>query len=311
MAVSATGILLGLLVDTSQQAGEGLLQMRLLGEPVPTTVLRGHPSKARGAAATGLPTIREIKERGVLRVGYREFRHPFSFFNDEGELVGFDIQLANQLASDLGVRLELVPYDWRDPGGPLRDGIIDLAPNIPYLENLLDLMEYSDPVLTGTAGFVVKDHRRHDFASLESLQAQPRLTIGVTANPQLVESQLRAWLPDVDLDLVALDSPDDFFLSKTPGMDAFITTAEIGTAFTLLYPDFAVVVPKPTLWRLPMGFAAAKGNFALAEYLDGWVATHQQKGTFQRAYDHWILGEGAKRKEPRWSVVRNLFGWVE
>jgi ABC-type amino acid transport substrate-binding protein len=71
------------------------------------------------------------------------------------------------------------------------------------------------------------------------------------------------------------------------------------------------VVPKPTLWRLPLGFAAAKGNFTLAEYLDGWVATRQQKGTFQRAYDHWILGEGVKRKEPRWSVVRTAFGWVD
>jgi ABC-type amino acid transport substrate-binding protein len=287
------------------------MQMRLVGERVPTKVIEGDTTDAPDAAGSGPPTIRQIKERGVLRVGYREFRYPFSFFNDDGELVGFDIQLANQLASDLGVRLELVRYEWRDAGEQLADGTIDLTPNVPYLENLLDLVEYSEPVLTATAGFVVKDHRRHDFSTLESLQAQQHLTIGVTANPQLVESQLRAWLPDVALDLVELASPDDFFLSTTPGIDAFITTAEIGTAFTLLYPDFAVVVPKPTLWRLPLGFAAAKGNFALAEYLDGWVATHQQKGTFQRAYDHWILGEGAKRNEPRWSVVRNVLGWVD
>jgi hypothetical protein len=60
-----------------------------------------------------------------------------------------------------------------------------------------------------------------------------------------------------------------------------------------------------------MGFATAKGNFELSEYLDGWVATHQHKGTFKRAYDHWILGEGAKTREPRWSVVRNILHWVE
>ena len=258
-----------------------------------------------------MPTIKEIKDRGILRVGYRALRYPFSFFNDAGELVGFDVQIANQLASDLGVRLEFVPHDWRRAAEQLDSGAIDLVPNVPYLENLLELVEYSEPVLTGTAAFVVRDHRRHEFATLEALQSQRKLTIGVTANPRLVENQLRGWLPGVALELVGLESPDDFFLSKAPGVDALIATAEIGTAFTLLHPEYAVVIPKPTLWRLPMGFATAKGNFELAEYLDGWVSTHQEKGTFQRAYDYWILGQGAKATEPRWSVVRNVLHWVD
>jgi Na+/H+-dicarboxylate symporter len=311
LTVTGTGILLGTVIDTSFQRGQGLMEMRLTGERAPTTVLKSDPAGVPSAGENDLPTIRQIKERGVLRVGYRSFRYPFSFFNDASELVGFDIQLANQLASDLGVHLELVPYDWHRADEQLTSGTIDLVPNVPYLANLLELVEYSDPVLTGTASFVVRDHRRHQFATLEALQDQLKLTIGVTANPELVENQLRGWLPGVALELIALKSPDDFFLSKVPGVDALITTAEIGTAFTLLHPDYTVVVPKPTLWRLPMGFATAKGNFELSEYLDGWVATHQHKGTFQRAYDHWILGEGAKTREPRWSVVRNILHWVD
>ena len=61
---------------------------------------------------------------------------------------------------------------------------------------------------------------------------------------------------------------------------------------------------------IPIG-AAARGNFVLSEYLDGWVAAHKEKGTFQRIYDHWILGEGANRTGPRWSVIRNMLHWVE
>jgi ABC-type amino acid transport substrate-binding protein len=274
-------------------------------------VLKGDPGSVSSAGENGPPTLRQIKQRGVLRVGYRPFRYPFSFFNETGELVGFDVELASQLASDLGVHLELVPYDWHGAGDQLARGSIDLVPNVPYLAKLLERVEYSDPVLTGTASFVVRDHRRHEFSTLEALQDQLKLTIGVTANPELVENQLRGWLPGVALELVALQSPEDFFLSKVPGLDALITTAEIGTAFTLLHPDYTVVVPRPTLWRLPMGFATAKGNYDLSEYLDGWVTTHHHKGTFQRAYDHWILGEGAKATEPRWSIVRNVLHWVD
>ena len=310
--VTVTGVLLASLVDTSFEKGKSLMQMKLIGERVPTRVLKGDSGGVATTGQEGLPTIQNILERGVLRVGYQPFRYPFSFFNDDDELVGFDIQIANQLASDLGVDLELVAYDWYTHAGEqMAMRSIDLVPNVPFIESLLPLVEYSDPVLTGTAAFVVRDHRRHDFATLEALQSQRKLTIGVTANPKLVENQLRGWLPRVSLELVGLQSPDDFFFSKVPGVDALITTAEIGTALTLLHPEYAVVIPKPTLWRLPMGFVTAKGNFELAEYLDGWVATHQEKGTFQRAYDHWILGEGAQRREPRWSVVRNVLKWVD
>lgn len=54
-----------------------------------------------------------------------------------------------------------------------------------------------------------------------------------------------------------------------------------------------------------------QGNFAFSEYLDGWVTIHRQKGTFQRAYDHWILSEGAQPTHSRWSVVRNVLHWID
>ena len=30
-----------------------------------------------------------------------------------------------------------------------------------------------------------------------------------------------------------------------------------------------------------------------------------------RSRDHWILGKGAKKSQPRWSVIRNVLGWVD
>ena len=47
--------------------------------------------------------LQSIRDRGMLRVGYMPDALPFSFFNVKGELVGFDIELAHPLASELGV----------------------------------------------------------------------------------------------------------------------------------------------------------------------------------------------------------------
>ena len=47
------------------------------------------------------------------------------------------------------------------------------------------------------------------------------------------------------------------------------------------------------------------------DFMDHWVLPKQHDGTSGRAFEHWILGKGGEKKEPRWSVIRNVFGWVD
>ena len=57
----------------------------------------------------GENTLSRIKRRGKLRVGYFEHAAPFSFHNKDSVVVGYGIDLAHQLATDLEVSLEFVP----------------------------------------------------------------------------------------------------------------------------------------------------------------------------------------------------------
>jgi hypothetical protein len=47
------------------------------------------------------------------------------------------------------------------------------------------------------------------------------------------------------------------------------------------------------------------------EYMDNWVMLLVHDGTVERAHDHWILGKGSKRMEPRWSIIRDVLGWID
>ena len=49
-----------------------------------------------------------IGRRGTVRVGYLPDSLPFAFRNEDGEVVGFDVEMAHNLAGDLGVELEKV-----------------------------------------------------------------------------------------------------------------------------------------------------------------------------------------------------------
>src|SRR3954466_8351006 len=53
--------------------------------------------------------LERVQRRKILRVAYFTISLPYVFTNSAGELVGFDVEMALQLARDLGVELELVP----------------------------------------------------------------------------------------------------------------------------------------------------------------------------------------------------------
>ncbi|MGI9500895.1 MAG: transporter substrate-binding domain-containing protein, partial [Geminicoccaceae bacterium] len=59
--------------------------------------------------------IESIKRSGVLKVGMSTFV-PWAMRNTEGGLIGFEIDVASELAKDMGVEIEFVPTAW--------DGII-------------------------------------------------------------------------------------------------------------------------------------------------------------------------------------------
>ncbi|GEM76128.1 transporter substrate-binding domain-containing protein [Vibrio sagamiensis] len=61
------------------------------------------------------PNLDEIKKRGILRVGMSTFV-PWAMRNKQGELIGFEVDVAKRLAADTGLKVEFVPTAW--------DGII-------------------------------------------------------------------------------------------------------------------------------------------------------------------------------------------
>ncbi|MBA2370569.1 MAG: transporter substrate-binding domain-containing protein [Chloroflexi bacterium] len=77
------------------------------GASVATTAPAGAASAAPTETATGL--LAQVKSRGVLRVANPQTSPPYSFRDEKNEVVGFDVDLANDLIKRLGIpRLEFI-----------------------------------------------------------------------------------------------------------------------------------------------------------------------------------------------------------
>ena len=216
------------------------------------------------------------------------------------------------LAEDLDVKLEFIPFNsWDRLDAWLNSGRIDLATSIPYLPSLISQAELSTPHLEGTVCLVVADYRRHTFSSLASIQDLPLVTVGIDYDPEVAKKEFEGFFPGVNFKMVRIETLHDFFDQKVPGIDAVIEIAEAGTAWTLLYPEYSAVIPKPHPPKTPVGYAVARRNRELVEFINHWVLAKEGDGSSRRIYNHWVLGEGVMKTEPRWAFIRNVLKWVD
>ena len=283
-----------------------LTGMHLLREPTAATVHASVP--ARGASDTR-PILQSVRERGALRVGYMRDALPFSFFNAKGDLVGFDVELAHQLARELRVRVEFIPIDRARIVEQIENDDCDIIMAGVAVTTLraADVL-FSSSYLDETLAFVVPDYARDQFSSWDRIRNMPSVTIGMPDVPYYTD-KIREKLPHVklrpvqDLGLV--------FSEWDPGVDAIAIPAERGSAWTLLYPKYSVVVPEPGIIKVPLAYPIGRHDAAFASFINTWIDLKRKDGTIETLYGYWVLGRDAAPSRPRWSIMRNVLHWVE
>jgi Na+/H+-dicarboxylate symporter len=265
-----------------------------------------------GATSTPKESIVEsVKRRGVLRVGVFADRLPFVFFNSERRLVGFDVEMAQLLARDLGVTAEFVELQsLASLPRSLMTGRLDLAmTGMPVTPERTVEMLFSDPYLDETFAFVVKDHLRERFSGWANIRDLSDLPVAVPDLPYYID-RLKARAPALKLQVVDTIQQIEEGL-KTGALDAVVLPAERGSVLTLLYPKYTVVVPEPGVMKIPLAYPVARRDHDWAYFLNTWIELKRRDGTIDALYSHWILGKQAGKRQPRWSIVRDVLGWLD
>lgn len=82
-------------------------------------------NKTAAAAAVPVDAVEALKARGVLKMGYDVQFPPLAYTDENGDLVGYDVELAEEVTKRLGVTLQPHPIDWDDKDNELENGTID------------------------------------------------------------------------------------------------------------------------------------------------------------------------------------------
>jgi ABC-type amino acid transport substrate-binding protein len=312
LTVLGTRAFLGVVIDTTYHKDKVILGMSLINPAVQTTVHESRPDLSRRRE----PDLQEdyflgdrIADRGVLRAGYVPGRLPFTFTNENGELVGFDVELLNLLANEMEVTLEFVPLTWDSLKEQINNDEVDIVGTMPLTTDMLVSVDLSDPYLDGALSVVVKDHRRQEFSQRENLRARSELTVAYPGPMAYIRDAVELAVPWIEITWKEIEDYEEFFQQEGESIDALIVEGEIGTAWTLLHPEYTVVIPTNSKLNVRLGFAVPKGQHDFAALLGRWLIAKKSTGEVQQAYDYWILGQGAEKKEPRWSIKKDVLGW--
>ncbi|NIP28620.1 hypothetical protein GWN42_31630, partial [candidate division KSB1 bacterium] len=83
---------------------------------------------------------------------------------------------------------------------------------------------------------------------------------------------------------------------------------EAGSAWTILYPAYSVVVPEPHL-KANAALVVSPVTLDFEAFLNDWLQMKQTRGIIDKLYNKWILGVKVEQKKGRWSIGRDLLGW--
>jgi Na+/H+-dicarboxylate symporter/ABC-type amino acid transport substrate-binding protein len=249
-----------------------------------------------------------IRSRGSLRVGYAPNSLPYAFFNSRGDLVGFDVEMAHRLAEELRVGLEFVPVERPRIFGQLSGDYCDIVMSgiVATTDNASRLL-LSASYLDETLAFLVPDHSREAFATWDQIREMGPIVIGAPDVPYYID-KVKQQAPEARIEV--LKSPEEAFALGS-GLHAVMLPAERGSAWTLLHPEFSVVVPEPGLVKVPLAYPIARHDQMFASFVNTWIDLKRKDGTIDRLYRYWILGQNAAATRPRWSIIRDVLHWVD
>ena len=229
-------------------------------------------------------SLQNVLDKGTLVLGLDDSFPPMGFRDENNNIVGFDIDVATEVANRMGVELKLQPIEWSTKEMELNTGSVDCLWNgLSIDDERKQAMDLSEPYMTNRMVLVVlNDSERTDQASLAGK------TIGVqngsTAEKILEESDFSKTIGNT---IGFKDNVTAFMELETKGIDAiFMDEVVANYAITSQNKDFKVLEDGLTEEEYAVGFK--KGNTALKNEVQKYIDEMKADGTMTQISEKWF-----------------------
>ena len=231
-----------------------------------------------------------------LVVGFDNSYPPYGFIGDDGNLTGFDIDLATEVAKRNGWDLELEAIDWDAKDALLNQGTINCIWNGFTMEGREDSYTFSEPYMLNEQ--VIVTRADSGISNLEDLAGKVVITQIDSAALDVLEGDQKA-LADTFAKLDTISDYNNAFMQLQAGnVDAVACDLSIAAYQMAGNPDAYAQIETPlSSEHYAVGFK--KGDDAMAKTVSDTLKAMYADGTVQQlcekyaqyglSFDNWIL----------------------
>ncbi|OIO06212.1 MAG: amino acid ABC transporter substrate-binding protein [Desulfovibrionaceae bacterium CG1_02_65_16] len=241
--------------------------------------------QAAKAPAPAAGTLDQVVQRGVLRVGFSTFV-PWAMQDKKGQFIGYEIDVANRLAQDLGVKAQFEPTQWSGIIPALLSGKFDIIiggmsiqPQRALKVNFTIPYEYSGMSIVADKAKSGKLKTLADFD-------RPDVVLAVRQGTTAAEAA-KKFMPRAQLKL--FDQEAQTIQEVLNGRATAVVASDPFPAFQALkYPDKLVLPLAEPFTKEPISFAVRKGDPDFVNFLDGWIRMVNDEGWLAERHNYWF-----------------------
>ena len=227
----------------------------------------------------------DILDRRTLRVGVAEFV-PWTIKTKSGELIGFEIDVARKIASDMGVKPILTVYDFEKLIPALQQGEIDvIAGGMAITPRRALQVNFSQPLANSGISIATNTEKTKNVSSLKHLNDE-RMVITVVADT-LAHSVARTFFAQANIKTYPTSELAENEILENRAHAYVASVPEINFLALMNRRKVDVPISEPIM-ASSEGLAVKKGEQELLNFLNAWVVARQTDKWLATTHDYWF-----------------------
>jgi polar amino acid transport system substrate-binding protein len=231
------------------------------------------------ASAFAGTTLDKVREAGVITVGNSPDYPPFESIGDNGERVGFDVDLLNAITEKMGVKIHWVTMDFAAIVTAVQSGQVDMGMSgFGISEERAEQVSFSAPYIA--SGQVIVVRKDSDINSAVDLNGKKiAVQLGTTGEQQAdkIEGAEVVKPESYNIAFMMLNNKAaDAVIADLSVADEFVKRGDFRRAGEpLSFEEFAMI--------------SRKGNEALLDALNKALEEVKQDGTYDAILKKWNM----------------------
>ena len=233
------------------------------------------------------PVIDRILQRGELVVGMAGSMPPLNMTTKEGELIGYEVDLARAMATAMGVRakLEVIPFAELLPA--LQSGKIDLIlSNMTITPGRNLKVAFVGPYFTSGKAFMTKI--KTIAMADEAADIDAKKTKLVALKGSTSQAFVEKYIPDATL-VTAKDYDEAVDMVLQDKVHAMVADYPICVVSIFRYPNKGLLSVITTLTYEPIGVGVPAGDPLLVNWVENFMGIAEETGLLEELKEKWLL----------------------